>query len=44
MGNDMSQLAYCGLNCADCVEYPCIDLKELLELVPVAKQNLEKLR
>ena len=30
--------------CADCAEYPCIDLKELLELVPVAKQNLEKLR
>ncbi|MEN8208680.1 MAG: DUF3795 domain-containing protein [Candidatus Fermentibacteria bacterium] len=30
--------------CADCVEFPCIDLKEMFELVPIAGQNLENLR
>jgi len=41
MRNDMSQIAYCGL---DCEEYVCVDLKDFFKLVPGAKQNLEKLR
>jgi hypothetical protein len=30
--------------CADCEEFACVDLKDFFELVPEAKQNLEKLR
>lgn len=30
--------------CAECEEYSCVDLKELFELIPDAKQNLEKLK
>ena len=29
--------------CADCAEFPCIDLKEMFDLIPVAKKNLENL-
>ena len=31
-------------SCADCAEYVCVDLQELVGLIPYAKQNLEKLR
>ena len=30
--------------CIDCAEFPCIDLKEMFDLIPVAKHNLENLR
>ncbi|MCD4776042.1 MAG: DUF3795 domain-containing protein [Candidatus Aegiribacteria sp.] len=29
--------------CADCEEFACVDLKDFFELVPDARQNLEKL-
>ncbi len=30
--------------CAGCAEFSCVDLKELFELIPGAKQNLEEIR
>ncbi len=30
-------------SCAECPEFPCVDLKELFELLPDASLNLEKL-
>ncbi len=30
--------------CADCIEYPCRDLMEFLDLVPSAKATLEGIR
>ncbi len=39
----------CALNrsietCADCSEYPCVDLKEFFELTPQSRRNLERCR